>query len=64
MIGARRISQFIESLVRLYVLNLDLDAGCRAMAEDTQREAEASQWAEATVGDRSHVARWGTAGEF
>ena len=57
VIGARRISQFIESLVRPYVLNVDLEVGYKAMAEDSEREAEALEWSEATIGDSSDVAR-------
>ena len=51
VVGPRRISQFIEDLVRPHVTNLDLAAAYRQMAEDEQREAEALEWAEATVGD-------------
>jgi len=51
VIGRRRISRFIESLVRPYVLGKDLDAAYRQMAKDERREAEALAWAEATVGD-------------
>ena len=34
----------------------DLEAGYRAMAADEQREAEALEWAEATIGDVGHAA--------
>ena len=51
VVGPRRISQFIEDLVRPHVTDLDLAAAYRQMAEDEQREAEALEWAEATVGD-------------
>ena len=51
VVGPRRISQFIEDLVRPHVTDLDLAAAYRQMAEDEQREAEAVEWAEATVGD-------------
>jgi hypothetical protein len=51
VIGRRRISQFIESLVRPYVLGKDLEAAYRQMAREEVREAEALDWAEATVGD-------------
>lgn len=57
VIGARRISRFIESLVRPYVLPADLEAGYKAMAEDTERERAALAWAEATVGDSQDAAR-------
>ena len=51
VVGPRRISQFIEDLVRPHVTDLDLAVAYRQMAEDEQREAEALEWAEATVGD-------------
>ena len=49
VVGPRRISRFIERLVRPHVL--DLDAAYAAMAEDEEREAEAQAWSEALVGD-------------
>jgi hypothetical protein len=51
VVGRRRISRFIESLVRPYVLDKELDAAYRQMAHEETREAEALAWAEATVGD-------------
>jgi hypothetical protein len=57
VIGRRRISQFIESLVRPYVLPKDLQAAYQQMAQDEAREAEALVWAEATVGDVAEEAR-------
>lgn len=51
VIGRGSISQFIEDLVRPHVMDLDLEAGYRAMAQDEARESEALEWAEATIGD-------------
>lgn len=51
VIGRRRISQFIEGLVRPHVVDTDLEAGYRAMAEDEAHEAEALEWIEGTIGD-------------
>lgn len=51
VIGRRRISRFIEALVRPHVVNKDLEDGYRQMARDEAREAEALEWSEATVGD-------------
>jgi hypothetical protein len=51
VIGPRRISQFIESLVRPHVIGKDLEAAYQQMAQDEAREAEALEWAEATLGD-------------
>ncbi len=50
-IGRRRISRFIEELVRPHVTSHSLDAAYAEMAQDEDREAEALEWAEATVGD-------------
>jgi hypothetical protein len=51
VIGRRRISKFIESLVRPHVVGKDLEVAYQQMARDESREAEALEWAEATVGD-------------
>jgi hypothetical protein len=51
VIGPRRISRFIEDLVRPHVISQDLEAAYREMAQDEAREAEALEWAEAMVGD-------------
>lgn len=57
MIGKRRISQFIEDLVRPHVLADALDDGYRAMAADEQREAEALEWSNALNRDAADEAR-------
>ena len=51
VIGRRNISQFIESLVRPYVIGAELEAAYQQMAADEDREAEALEWAEVTIGD-------------
>ena len=51
----RRISQFIETLVRPHVVSKDLLDAYREMASDERREAEAADWAEATVSDVAEV---------
>ena len=51
VIGRRNISPFIEALVRPHVIGTDLEAAYREMAQDETREAEALEWAEATIGD-------------
>ena len=50
VVGRRRISGFIEGLVRPHVLSKDLDQAYREMAREESREAEALEWSEATVG--------------
>ena len=57
VIGRRRISRFIEDLVRPHVISQDLEAAYREMGRDEAREAEALEWAEAMVGDVGDEAR-------
>ncbi len=57
MVGKRHISQFIEDLVRPYVLDTALDDGYRAMATDRERESEAQEWCEALARDMADEAR-------
>ena len=56
VIGRRRISRFIETVVRPHVLAPDLNAAYQQMAQDDLREAEALEWAEATLADVSDEA--------
>ena len=51
VVGPRKISRFIEDLVRPHVVKHDLYEDYRAMAADSIRESEAQEWAEATCGD-------------
>jgi predicted CopG family antitoxin len=51
VIGPRRISRFIEDLVRPHVMRKDLDESYREMAADRARESEALEWVEGTCGD-------------
>ena len=57
IIGRRKISHFIEELVRPHVLISELEAGYAAMAADEAREAEALAWSEGTRGDSAHETR-------
>lgn len=57
VIGRRKISQFIEALVRPHVTLSELQAGYAAMAADEAREAEALAWSEATIGDSTNETR-------
>ena len=56
-IGKRRMSQFIEDLLRPHVLDTTLDAGYQAMAADNMREAEAMEWCNAIAKDMTYEAR-------
>lgn len=55
-IGRDKISQFIEDLVRPHVLDSSLDEGYRAMAADTEREAEVQEWCDALMQDATDKA--------
>lgn len=57
VIGPRRISQFVESLVRPHVLGKELEAGYAQMAQDEAREKEALNWSEAMLQDSSDETR-------
>jgi predicted CopG family antitoxin len=57
VIGRRRISRFIEDLVKPYVLRRGLESAYQQMAQDEAREKEALEWAEATIGDVSDEPR-------
>ena len=57
VVGRRKISRFIESLVRPYVLYGDIQEGYRLMAADIEREAEAREWIEGTAEDIRDEAR-------
>jgi predicted CopG family antitoxin len=50
-IGRRNISQFIESLVRPHVIGTELEVAYQQIAADEDREVEAMEWAESTIGD-------------
>lgn len=56
-VGKRRISQFIEDLLRPHVLDASLDEGYRAMAADKERETEALEWCNSLVRDMEDAAR-------
>jgi hypothetical protein len=56
-VGKRRISQFIEDLVRPHVLDTALDDGYRAMAADAARETEALEWCNALIEDQGDKTR-------
>jgi predicted CopG family antitoxin len=57
VIGPRRISRFIEDLVRPHVMHPSLQDAYQQMAQDEEREKEALQWAETMLGDISDEAR-------
>lgn len=50
-IGAGRISRFLDALARPHVVDAELDAGYKAMAADSAREAGALEWSESLIAD-------------
>lgn len=56
-VGKRRMSQFIENLVKPHVLDTALDDGYRAMAADIERESEAQEWANGLIADLADETR-------
>jgi len=55
--GRGRISEFIESAVRPHLFTADMEAGYREMALGEEREREAREWIEGTVGDVANEPR-------
>jgi hypothetical protein len=49
VVGRRRISRFIESLVRPHVIGAALERAYQQMAQDESREAEALEWCGANL---------------
>jgi hypothetical protein len=56
-VGPRRISQFIEELVRPDVAEQDLARAYAEMAADETREAEAEEWSDTLISDVADEAR-------
>jgi predicted CopG family antitoxin len=54
IIGKRKISRFIQEIVRPHVVRPNYEEAYAAMAEDTNRENEALEWAEITFKDINH----------
>ena len=55
VVGKRKISSFIESLVWPYVMYCDIHEGYRQMAADAEREAEATAWAPTPLLQYNHT---------
>jgi hypothetical protein len=51
VVGRRRISRFIETLVRPHVMDEELDRAYAQIAQVESREAEALEWSEGILGD-------------
>jgi len=53
-IGPRKISRYIQEIVRPHVVRPNLDSAYAEMAKDKKREKEAAAWAETTFLDVAH----------
>lgn len=56
-IGERKISKFIENLIKPHVLHQNLELSYKEMASDEVREKEASSWSEGVIGDVNDAPR-------
>jgi len=50
-VGQGKISQFIENLVKPHVIRQNLELAYQQMAQDEERERDASDWSEGLIGD-------------
>ncbi|WAP70965.1 hypothetical protein [Jiella pelagia] len=55
--GEGDVSRYVEELLRRHVIDADLDEGYRAMAADTDREADAGEWLSGLAADTANEAR-------
>ena len=49
VIGKRKISKFIENLIKPHIIGDNLSLAYQEMAQDAQREIEACQWTEGLI---------------
>ena len=57
IIGPRKISRFVQEIVRPYVVLPSYESAYAEMAKDKNRENDALKWAEITFRDMNHEAR-------
>ncbi|MDP2971096.1 MAG: addiction module antitoxin [Deltaproteobacteria bacterium] len=62
IIGPRKISKFVEELVRPHVVRPNLESAYAQMAKEKKREEEAIEWAEITFKDINHETALGLVG--
>lgn len=53
-IGPRKISRFVQEIVRPHVVRPNIEAAYAEMAKDKKREKEAAEWAEITFKELTH----------
>jgi len=51
IIGPRKISRFVQEIVRPHVVRPNLESAYAEMAKDKSREEEAAEWTEITFKD-------------
>ena len=56
VIGPRKISRFVQEIVRPYVVRPDYESAYAELAKDRARENEALVWAEINIKDMDHEA--------
>jgi predicted CopG family antitoxin len=56
IIGPRKISRFVQEIVRTHVVHPNYESAYAEMAKDENRENEALEWAENTFKDINHEA--------
>jgi len=56
VIGPRKISRFVQEVVRPYVVRPDYETAYAEMAKDKKRETEALEWAEMNIKGVDHEA--------
>ena len=54
IIGPRKISRFVQEIVRPHVMRPNLETAYAEMAKDRKREKEAMEWAEITFKDAAN----------
>ncbi len=55
-IGPRKISRYIQEIVRPHVVRPNLESAYAEMAKDKEREKDADEWAEITFMDMDNEA--------
>ncbi len=64
VIGPRKISRFVQEIVRPYVVRPDYESAYAELAKDRAREYEALAWAEINIKDMDHEALWSLVGKL
>ena len=57
-VGGRGIGAYLSQLARPYVVENDIEAGYKAMAEDEAYETEAREWIEGTLSENDDENIW------